>query len=341
MEGTKEQSTATAVETMNAATQTGYGSNAYEVMEMRQVPVPEIAADQVLIEVAASSTNALDWHYMTGLPYFLRLQAGLRAPQRQIPGADVAGTIVAVGEEVTGFEIGDKVFGEIGQGAFAEYVAAFPRHLAAAPESIPLEEAATLGVAALTALQGLRDWAKMKQGDRVLINGASGGVGTFAIQVARTLGADHITAVCSTQNVETASMLGADLVVDYKREDFTKIDDRFDVFFDNAGSKSLSDSRRMLEDDGVFVMITGQKGKWIKPADRMIAGSIGSKFWSQRFAGGTARASSDDCATLATMVDDDQIKPVIDRRFSLNHAVDALAYQAEGHARGKSIVVVG
>lgn len=328
------------VETMKAALQTGYGPDAREVIRVGHTDVPTYESDQVLIEVAASSTNALDWHYMTGLPYFIRLQSGLRSPKRQIPGADFAGVIVGVGDDVTDFAIGDRVFGDVSQGAFAEYLVAHPRLLSLAPQSIPLEESATLGVAALTALQGLRDWAAMKPGDRILINGASGGVGTFAIQVARALGAAHITAVCSTNNVDTAFALGAHRVVDYKKEDFTGIEDKFDVFFDNAGSKSLRASQRMLTENGVFVMITGRKGKWIRPADRMIGGAIGSKFWKQRFAGGTASANGRDSATLAKMVDDGQVRPVIDRRFTLDEAVEALAYQAEGHARGKSIVTV-
>ncbi|HKY48749.1 MAG TPA: NAD(P)-dependent alcohol dehydrogenase [Acidimicrobiia bacterium] len=326
--------------TMTAAVQIAYGEDAHRVIEIASLPIPTPEPDQVLVEVAASSTNALDWHFMTGHPYFLRLTSGLRSPKRVVPGADVAGTVVEVGADVSEFEIGDRVFGEIGGGGFAEYVAVKATHLAHAPGSIPLDGAATLGVAALTALQGLRDWAKMKEGDRVLINGASGGVGSFAIQIAKALGASHVTAVCSTANVETAKSLGADRVIDYKKEDLTSLDDKFDVFFDNAGSKSLRASRRMLADNGVFVMITGKKGKWFRPADRMIGGAVMSRFWSQRFAAGTAQANSADSATLATMVDAGQVRPVIDRRFTLAEAVDALAYQAEGHARGKTVVTV-
>jgi NADPH:quinone reductase-like Zn-dependent oxidoreductase len=180
----------------------------------------------------------------------------------------------------------------------------------------------------------------MKPGDRVLINGASGGVGTFAVQIARALGASHITAVCSTPNVETARSLGADRVVDYTKEDFTEIEDKFDVFFDNAGSKSLGDSKKMLRDHGVLVMVTARKGKWFRPIDRMLAGAIRSMFWSQRFVNKVAEASGDDGAVLAQMVEEGTLRPVIDRRFALAEAVDALAYQASGHARGKSIVEV-
>lgn len=326
--------------TMRAVQQDAYGENAHDVFGLVEVPVPDIEPDEVLIRVAASSVNALDWHFMTGTPYFLRFQNGFRTPKRLIPGADVAGTIVKVGSEVTEFEPGDEVFGEIGGGGFARYASARARFLAHRPASLPIEESAALGVAALTALQGLRDWAGIKSGDRVLINGASGGVGTFAIQIARALGASHVTAVCSTPNVETARSLGADRVVDYTKEDFTKITDRFDVLFDNAGSKSLSQTRNMLAPDGVLVMVTAKKGKWFRPLDRMIAGAVRSKFWSQRVVNKVASASGDDGSVLARMVEEGKLRPVIDRRFTLEDGIDALAYQAAGHARGKSIVEV-
>ena len=329
-----------ATQTMTAAYQTRYGGSAQESIEMRHVAIPEVAPGRVLIKVAASTTNALDWHYMTGTPYFLRFQNGFTTPKRKVPGADVSGTVVAVGTDVTDFSVGDRVFGEIDEGGFAEYALANPSTLADAPTSIPLEEAATLGVAALTALQGLRDWAGLKSGDKVLVNGGSGGVGTFAIQIAKALGASHVTAVVSTANVDVARSIGADRVIDYRKQDFTDIDEKFDVFFDNAGSKSLTRSRRMLTTDGVFVMVTGKKGRWFRPADRLIGGALRSRFWSQRWGNGVAQASGADGEILARMVDEGRIRPVIDRRFKLEEAVEALAYQAEGHARGKSLVVV-
>jgi len=328
----------TGTHTMVAAYQTGFGS-AEDVIEIREVPVPEPGPGQVLVKVAASTTNALDWHFLTGTPYFIRFEAGFRRPRRRIPGADVAGTVVAAGEDVRSFRPGDLVFGEIGQGGFAEYAIADPNVLGRKPANLSLEESATLGVAALTALQGLRDWAALKEGDRVLINGASGGVGTFAIQIARALGAAHITAVCSTPNVETAAALGADRVVDYTREDFTDLDDRFEVFFDNAGSKTLGASRKLLSEHGVLVMVTGKKGRWVRPADRMLAGVIRSRSWSQRFVSRTATASAEDSEVLRGLVEANQVKPVIDRRFTLGEAAKALAYQSQGHARGKSLVV--
>ncbi|HEY6635710.1 MAG TPA: NAD(P)-dependent alcohol dehydrogenase [Acidimicrobiia bacterium] len=327
-----------ATETMRAVTQTAYGPPETS-LERTRLPVPTVAADQVLVAVAASSLNALEWHYLTGTPYFLRFENGFRAPKRLVPGADVAGTVVAVGNEVSSFQIGDEVFGEIGSGGFAEYAVAPAQALAHRSRALPLEEHATLGVAALTALQGLRDWGALQPGDRVLVNGASGGVGTFAVQIAKALGASHVTAVCSPRNVDTAHTLGADRVLDYTSEDLAGIDDRFDVFFDNAGSLSISQSRRLLTGDGTLVMITGNKGRWFRPADRMVAGMIRSKFWSQGFASRVARASGQDGAVLAEMVTEGRVRPVIDRRFTLDDAVDALVYQGEGHARGKSLVL--
>lgn len=325
---------------MRAAMQTRYGTNAADVFEIIELPIPTPKPDEVLIDVAASSLNALDWHYMTGTPYFLRLENGVSSPKRLVPGADVAGTVVEVGSAITNFRVGDEVFGDVGGGGFAEYATGKASRLAHRPRSLPLDESATLGVAALTALQGLRDWAGMQPGDRVIINGASGGVGTFAIQIALALGASHVTAVCSTPNVATAQSLGADRVIDYTRDDFTELDDRFDIFFDNAGSKSLGRSKRLLNDRGTMVMVTAKKGRWVRPVDRMLAGMVRSRFWSQKFVNGVAKASGEDGAVLAQLVEDGKLRPVIDRRFSLDDAVDALSYQATGHARGKSIVTI-
>lgn len=323
---------------MKAAIQTGYGQ-AHEVIEVSEVPVPQLEPDRVLVEVAASSLNALDSHYLTGTPRIARIDMGLMRPKRTIPGADIAGTVVAVGEDVTELEIGDEVFGEVGGGGFAQYARPRASLLAPKPVNISMEEASTLGVAALTALQGLRDWGRLQPGQSVLVNGSSGGVGTFAIQVAKALGAGHVTGVCSTGNVETAYALGADRVVDYTKQDFTTLSDRFDVFFDNAGSKSLTLSRRMTKDDGTLVMVTGKKGGWIRPVDRLLGGVIRSRLWSQRFVSRTARADRSDLFVLKEMVEAGHVTAVIDRRFSLDEAVAALAYQSEGHARGKSVVI--
>lgn len=325
--------------TMLAAYQTGYGLPD-DVIEMRTIAVPQPEADEVLIEVAATSVNALDWHYLTGTPRIARISMGMRTPKRQIPGADISGTIVAVGEDVATFSVGDEVFGEVGHGGFGEFAVAKPKQLSHRPANLSLEDSSTLGVAALTALQGLRDWGELEPGDRVLINGASGGVGTFAVQMAKALGASHVTAVCSTPNVETVRSLGADRVIDYKKEDFTMLNEKFDLFFDNAGSKTLSQTRGMLTPDGVLVGVTGKKGGWIRPVDRMLGGMIRSKFWSQRFVSKTAQSSAEDCAVITGMVERGEVRPVLDRRFRLEEAAEALAHQGEGHARGKSVVVV-
>lgn len=325
---------------MRAVVQSAYGDDAGEVFGLAEVPVPEVGPDEVLVRVAASTVNALDWHYMVGTPYLLRFENGFGTPKRKIPGADLAGTVVQVGSGVTGFASGDQVFGEIDGGGFAEYAVANAGSIAHRPTNLSLADSAALGVAALTALQGLRDWAGMKSGDRVLINGASGGVGTFAVQVARALGASHITAVVSTTHAETAHSLGADRVVDYLKEDFTDLDATFDVFFDNAGSKSLTRSKRMLTEHGTLVMVTGKKGKWIRPMHRGFAGMMRSRFWSQRFITRVAQPSGDDGAVLARLVEEGGLRPVIERRFTLDEAVEALAHYAEGHARGKTVVEV-
>lgn len=340
MEQSKPETVVPTTATMNAAVQKDYG-HPHQTIAMARVPVPRPGDDEVLLQVAASSVNALDWHFVTGKPRVARLDIGLTKPKRKIPGADVSGTVVAVGNDVTDLEIGDDVFGDVGDrgGGFAEYVSVPVSLVAPKPANLSLEESSTLGVAALTALQGLRDWGRLQPGQSVLVNGASGGVGTFAIQVARALGASRVTAVCSTRNVETARSLGADRVVDYTKDDFTHLNERFDVFFDNAGSKSLGESRRMLNDDGVLVAVTGKKGDWFRPIDRLIAGYARSVFWSQRFINKIQRQSRDDLLTLKELVESGDVKPVMDRRFTLDQAADALSYQGEGHARGKSVVI--
>lgn len=324
--------------TMRTINQTGFG-RPDRVIEMVDVAIPQVTAGKALVRVAAASVNALDWHYLTGTPYLARVQMGFRTPKRRVPGADISGTVVAVGEDVTNVVPGAEVYGEVGGGGFAEYALVRAAALTPRPSNLSLVESATLGVAGLTAIQGLRDWGGMKEGDRVLINGGSGGVGTFAIQVAKALGASHVTAVVSTRNVEAASRIGADRVIDYTKEDFTSGGGDYDVLFDNAGSATLGKSRRMLAPDGRMAMITGKKGRWVRPVDRMLGGLIRSKLWTQTFRSGTAQPNSDDLKLLTNLVETGLVTPVIDRRFGLDQAVAALAYQGEGHARGKSLVI--
>ncbi len=325
--------------TMRALIQTAYG-NPEEVMTLQQVETPSPEDGQVLVRVHASSVNALDWHFVSGTPYFLRLVAGLRTPKRRISGADISGTVVVVGKDVKSLKVGDQVFGEIPGGGFAEYAAVREGLLAPVPSNIPIAEAATLGVAALTALQGLRDWGGLQAGQSVLINGASGGVGTFAIQIARALGAGEITAVCSTANVDAARALGADRVIDYTKEDFVASDRKYELMFDNAGNRTLSECRSVLNPDGVLVMVTGEKGRWIAPLPRILAARMLSVFWSQKTANKTATSTPEDLLTLKKMVESGQIRPAIERTIGLDDVIGAISEQGQFHARAKTVVQI-
>jgi NADPH:quinone reductase-like Zn-dependent oxidoreductase len=325
--------------TMRAAVHERYGAPE-DVVSVRTVPVPDLGRDDVLVRVAAASVNALDWHYVTGLPMFARPTLGLRRPKRQVPGADVAGVVEAVGADVTRFQPGDRVFGEVSGGAFAEYVVAPAEWLVPVPEGVELEQAATIGVAAETALQGLRDWGRLVEGQRVLVNGASGGVGSFAVQLAKALGASHVTAVCSTGNVEAARRAGADRVVDYTREDLRSLGETFDLFFDNAGSLTLRESRRLVSAGGSYVMVTSPKSKWLHPMPRMLSVPVHFALGSRRApAFKVAARNRADLELLVDLVARGLVTPVMDRRWPLADAPEALRVQGEFHARGKSVVI--
>ncbi|WP_457256326.1 NAD(P)-dependent alcohol dehydrogenase [Pedococcus sp. P5_B7] len=325
--------------TMRAAVHERYGSPE-DVVTLRTVPVPEVGPDDVLVRVGAASVNALDWHYVTGLPMFARPTLGLRRPKRQVPGADVAGVVEAVGSAVTRFQPGDRVFGEVSGGAFAEFVVAPADWLVPVPEGMEIETAATIGVAAETALQGLRDWGQLKAGQRVLVNGASGGVGSFAVQLAKALGASHVTAVCSTGNVEAARRAGADRVIDYTRDDLRELGETFDVFFDNAGSLTLRESRRLVSAEGSYVMVTSPKSKWLHPLPRLLRVPIYFAFGSQRApAFKVAARNTDDLELVADFVARGLVTPVMDRRWALADAPEALRVQGEFHTKGKSVVI--
>lgn len=309
-----------------------------EVLELREVDVPTIAADEVLVQVQAVAVNPLDWHLMVGKPKIARLSFGLRAPTRTVPGNDIAGIVEAVGSEVTAFEPGDSVFGEALGGGLAEYVAVAEDALVAKPPNVTFEEAAAVPVAGLTALQGLRDWGGMEAGDDVLIIGASGGVGTFALQVARALGASHITGVCSTRNVEAAHALGADTVVDYTGEELSNIGREYDVIFDGPSSQPISVYRHLLKPDGVYVLIGGPKGDWLAPLPRVAALRLASLFNGMNVGNGIAKRSKADLSTLRDWLESGQVESVIDRNYKLEEAAEALVYQGTFHARGKIIV---
>lgn len=310
-----------------------------DVLQLRQVDVPSINDDQVLVRVRAASVNPLDWHLMTGTPRFARLSFGLRRPKRNTPGADVAGVVEMVGKGVTRFEPGDEVFGE-SVATMAEYVAVSERGLVAKPTGISFEEAAAVPVAGLTALQGLRDWGRLAPGARVLINGASGGVGTYAIQVARALGASQVTGVCSTRNVEMARELGADRVIDYTKEDFTETGERYDLVFDGPANRSVADLKSVFAPGAVHVLIGGPKGGWIQPIPVLVKLRLLSLFGDFEAAGGTAQRKVEDLETLGEWLGSGVIRSVIDRNYKLEELPEALTYQGSFHAQGKVAISI-
>ncbi len=325
------------VATMRAVVYGCYGGP--EVLEVRHVEKPIPADDEVLVRVRAAAVNPLDWHYMRGSPYALRLGSGIGKPSDSRIGVDFAGTIEATGKGVTRFNTGDDVFGGR-TGAFAEYVTIREdRGLALKPPNISFEQAAAVPVAAITALQALRDKGKLQPGYQVLINGASGGVGTFAVQIARAYGAE-VAGVCSTRNVEMVRSLGADHVVDYTREDYTRSGERYDLIIDNVGNHSLLANRRVLTEDGILVIVGGPKGNWLRPFMRPIKALLLSPFVSQDFIMILAQLNGQDLTTLAELMQSGKVTPVIDRRYDLSELSDAIRYSATGRARGKIIITI-
>jgi NADPH:quinone reductase-like Zn-dependent oxidoreductase len=315
-----------------------YGSP--EVLELAEVAKPTPADDEVLIKVHAASVNPLDWHYMRGKPYIMRLSSGIGRPADPRFGVDFAGTVEAVGKDVQRFKPGDEVFGGK-SGALAEYVTVREdRALVLKPANISFEEAAAVPIAAITALQAVRDKGHVKHGQRVLVNGASGGVGTFAVQIAKSYGAE-VTGVSSTRNVELVRSLGADHVIDYKQQDFTRGTQRYDVIIDNVGNHPLLAYRRVLEPDGIVVMVGGPSDDpWIGPLARPIRAAVLSPFVSQRYAMLMAEMNALDMGVLRDLLAAGKLKPVIDRRYTLPEVPAAIAYLEEGRARGKVVIAV-
>jgi NADPH:quinone reductase-like Zn-dependent oxidoreductase len=322
-------------ELMKAITYRCYGST--DVLEYADVEKPTPADDEVLVKVHAAAVNPLDWHYMRGSPYLMRLASGLGAPKNSRMGADFAGTVEAVGKDVRRFKPGDEVLGGR-TGAFAEYVI-IPedRALVLKPSNVTFEQAASVPIAAVTALQALRDKGKIKPGQKVLINGASGGVGTFAVQIAKSFGAE-VTGVCSTRNVEMVRSIGADHVFDYTQEDYTESGERYDIIIDNVGNHPLLANRRVLTPDGVLVMIGGASGDWLGPLMRPIRALMLSPFVSQEFVMILAQLKQEDLTILSDLMQAGEVTPVIDRRFRLSEVPAAIRYSEEGHARGKIIM---
>jgi NADPH:quinone reductase-like Zn-dependent oxidoreductase len=325
---------------MKAAVYSRYGSP--DVVQVRDVAKPAPKDNEVLIKVRAASVNPLDWHGMRGKPYIMRLLGGLSKPKRAGLGVDVAGQVEAVGKDATRFKPGDNVFGDVfgtSGGAFAEYVCAPESKLVMKPDNVTFEQAASVPVAAFTALQGLRDHGHVQPGQRVLINGAAGGVGTLAVQIAKRFGAD-VTGVCSTRNVEMVRSLGADRVIDYTQEDFTLSGQRYDVILDAVGNRSLSAFRRVLNPTGICVIAAGPDGRWIGPLARFIQALAFSPFVSQKLVPFIARPNKEDLTTLSELMKDGKVIPVIDKRYTLSEVSEAIGYLEKGHARGKVVITV-
>jgi NADPH:quinone reductase-like Zn-dependent oxidoreductase len=322
--------------TMRAAVARTYGTA--DVVAIEAVPTPTAGADQVLLRVEACSLNALDWHFLTGTPYFLRLMAGLRRPKRIIHGADIAGTVVAVGARVTTLEPGDAVFGEGAGGGCAPYVAIGADAVVRIPDGVGFTAAAATPVAGLTALQGLRTHGAVQQGDRVLINGAAGGVGTFAVQIAKALGAE-VTAVCSTRNVDMVRRLGADHVVDYTSDDVVTGGARFDVMLDNVGNRTAVECRSVLRPGGRYVAVSGPKAnRWLDPLPHLVRMRVGFVRADASFHQFTASSNQDDLTHLGELLASGAVVPEIERTVGLDGVAEALAEIGSGHARAKLVV---
>jgi NADPH:quinone reductase-like Zn-dependent oxidoreductase len=320
--------------TMRAIVHERYGRP--DVLELREVERPVPDDDQVLVRVHASSVNPVEWYGVTG-PYFARIGSGLRKPKDTTVGADLAGRVEAVGKDVKEHQPGDEVFGVSGS-SWAEYTCARPARLAGKPTGLSFEESAAVPVAAITALQALRDKGRVQPGQKVLINGASGGVGTFAVQIAKSFGAD-VTGVCSTRNIELVRSLGADRVVDYTQEDFTKSGERHDVMLDIAGSRSFFDFRRVLTPEAIVVLVGGRmKYRGFGPLPHLLATILKSRGRSQAVTFFVAKITSEDLGVLGELLKSGEVKPVIDRKYPLSDAREALRYLGEGHARGKVLL---
>ena len=314
-----------------------YGSP--DVLKLEEVEKPTPQDDEVLVKVSAASVNALDWHLLRADPFLARLNMGLLKPKHQTLGADVAGRVEAVGQNVKQLRPGDEVFGDIfetGLGGFAEYTKAQEDAWVLKPANISFEEAAVVPVAALTALQGLRDKGQIEPGQKVLINGASGGVGTFAVQIAKALGAE-VTAVCSTGNVELVRSLGADQVIDYTKEDFTKKGQQYDLILAVNGYHPILDYKRALSPNGRYVMTGGSMAQFF---EAIALGPVISMTGSKKMGNFLAKANHNDLVFIKGLLEAGKVKPVIDRRYPLSEVADAIRYVEAGHAQGKVVITV-
>jgi NADPH:quinone reductase-like Zn-dependent oxidoreductase len=330
--------TTTRPETMNAVSQDRYGSA--DTLHVGSRPVPPVTGQDVLVRVHAAGIDRGVIHLMNGLPYPVRLAGyGLRKPKNPVPGMDLAGVVVAVGDEVTQFRTGDEVFG-IGKGSFAEYALAPQRKLVRKPAGSSWAEAAAVSISGLTALQAIRDQVHVRPGDKVLVIGASGGVGTYAVQIAKTFGAE-VTGVCSGTKADLVTSLGADHVIDYTAEDFTRHDEQYDAMVDIGGNRPLRDLRRVLTPRGRLVIVGGENGgRWLGGTDRQLRALLLNPFVSQELRAFVSAESGEDIATLARMLEDGSLTPVIDSTYPLSDAAQAVNHVAQGRARGKVVVTV-
>jgi NADPH:quinone reductase-like Zn-dependent oxidoreductase len=307
-----------------------------EVLGCEDLPKPEPGDDEVLVRVHAASVNPMDGGFLTGV-FLMRLMTGFRRPKLTRPGVDMAGEVEAVGRNVTRFKTGDPVFGAA-RGAFAEYVTAAPDRLALKPATLSFAQAAAIPVAGMTALQGLRDKLRIQPGQKILVTGASGGVGSFAVQIAKAFGAD-VTALCSTRSVELVRSLGADHVIDYSREDFTRSASRYDLIFDTVGNRPLSACRRVMTPKGTFLAVGARPGgHWIGPLPHLLRLFASRPFVSQRVVFFVARITTDDLNALARLIESNQVTPVVDRVYPFAEVADAFRHLKEGHPRGKVVV---
>ena len=323
---------------MKAIVQDAYGSA--DVLELRDIDRPDIADDEVLVRVHAAGVDRGVWHLMTGLPYPIRLAGyGLRAPKTPVPGMDLAGVVAAVGKDVTRFEPGDEVLG-IGKGAFAEYARAPERKLAPKPGNLTFEQAAVVSISGLTALQALRDQARVEPGQKALIVGASGGVGTYAVQLAKAFGAE-VTGVCGATKVDLVRSIGADHVIDYTREDFADGRQHYDLILDIGGNSSLSRLRRALTPTGTLVIVGGESGgRWLGGNDRQLRALLLSPFVRQRLRTFISKENHEDIIALTELIEGGKVTPVIDRTYRLSETPKAIRHVEEGHARGKVVITV-
>lgn len=323
---------------MKAIVQDEYGSP--DVLELEDIDEPVIKDDEVLVRVDAAGVDPGVWHLMAGLPYLIRIMGfGFRAPKTRVRGTDVAGRVEAVGKDVTEFQPGDEVFGSC-DGSFAEYASAREDKVAPKPANLTMEQAAAVPASALTALQGLRDRGRIQPGQRVLIIGASGGVGTYAVQLAKAFGAE-VTGVCSTTKVDMVRSIGADHVIDYTRDDFADGVELYDLILDTAGNRSLSHLRRALTPEGTLVIVGAETGgRWLGGSDRQIRALMLSPFVGQNFRPFIASSNKEDLVVLTELIEAGEVTPVIDSAYPLSETREAIRYIEEGHARGKVVITV-